>query len=546
MAQAMLFAEVFVREPAAAWISATSGMPPSAIVLAAGALVVASASLAVRVGGALRPALPLGAAILAVAAAAPVNILLHGGSARLWRPDVETALLAAALALLSLRAEGDDRWSGRPHCPLACLAYVTGALALLQTALELDHVSTPLTCLAATVVPLALFLRRREAVHAEVHGYALVVTAAIVTLHLLSGRTGRPADAAVLLGAVVAGVLLLLDLAASRLRRAVPDWLSAAGGRFGRVAGTAGLASAAFVALGALPMREEASSATALLAVFAAVAVAVVTIRAALRSERARVAHVAVLALLALYVFLARRTGLREMLEGHHLHALVVLGGGLYLLGRSLGRLERVVSIDGLLLPVPAVLVYAPVVAAGGELLGPASSGLFLAAAVYGAAAYRRGSVPLGALSVGLANLAIFAFWRVRGILDPAFYGVPAGLSLLLSGEALRGRIEEDVRKTLFALGAILLYGSVGIQVLRVEEPTHALVLFGLGILTVVLAFVLRRTELQLTGTAVVVLDVVAYLLRHGFEESFLGAALLVLAGITVLVVAAVSARRRE
>ena len=98
----------------------------------------------------------------------------------------------------------------------------------------------------------------------------------------------------------------------------------------------------------------------------------------------------------------------------------------------------------------------------------------------------------------------------------------------------------------LFFAGIALLYGSVGVQVLRVEAPTHALVLFGLGLATVALGYLRNRNDHLVAGTTVIVLDVVAYLARHGFEESFLGAALLVMAGLTVLGVATLAARRRR
>ena len=35
-------------------------------------------------------------------------------------------------------------------------------------------------------------------------------------------------------------------------------------------------------------------------------------------------------------------------------------------------------------------------------------------------------------------NLALFALWRHRGIVDPAFYGVPAGLTLMAAAEVVR------------------------------------------------------------------------------------------------------------
>ena len=91
-----------------------------------------------------------------------------------------------------------------------------------------------------------------------------------------------------------------------------------------------------------------------------------------------------------------------------------------------------------------------------------------------------------------------------------------------------------------------LLYGSVAVQVVRVETPLHALILFGLGLVTVVLGFALRRNAWIVVGVVVIVLDVVVYLLVHGFETGFFGAALLVVAGFVVMAVAAVATARRR
>jgi hypothetical protein len=79
-----------------------------------------------------------------------------------------------------------------------------------------------------------------------------------------------------------------------------------------------------------------------------------------------------------------------------------------------------------------------------------------------------------------------------------------------------------------------------------VERPAHALVLFGAGIATVGAGVLSRRNSLLAAGTTVVVLDVVAYLARHGFQRGFLGAALLLMAGLTVLGVGTLTAKRRK
>lgn len=54
------------------------------------------------------------------------------------------------------------------------------------------------------------------------------------------------------------------------------------------------------------------------------------------------------------------------------------------------------------------------------------------------------------------------------------------------------------------------------------------------------------RNDYLVAGTAAIVVDVIAYLVRHGLEQDFFASALLVLSGLTVLTAAAVKARRRR
>ena len=123
---------------------------------------------------------------------------------------------------------------------------------------------------------------------------------------------------------------------------------------------------------------------------------------------------------------------------------------------------------------------------------------------------------------------------------------MPAGLSLVIASEVARRELEPVTRLFYWIVGLTLLYGSVAVQVLRVEEPLHALVLFVAGLLAVGWGFARDRTGYLLVGTAAVVLDVIAYLVRHGLERDFVGSALLVGSGLTVLTTAAVIARQRR
>lgn len=467
---------------------------------------------------------------------APVNIVIEGGYDRFWRPDVETALIGVAIALTM---SGKNR-------KLSLLPYLFACLGLLFTVGDLRHFSTPLTVLAATSVAVVLLVRFGGRTHADLAGNGLIATAFAFVTYAVP-ESGRPVpEILTILSATAAVMLVALLVGGKRLERHPgPGWRETAAKRCKRAAlNAAGLSILCALANVILLHARPAELDLTLLVASAMITVAVVAYRAVRAGGPVHLIHASSAALLVLYAFLATRTGALDLLAGYHLHALAAIGAGVLALAR--GRLKTSLTIEGLILPTPVVITSLTALFGIEGSVGAAASGFFIAGATYGLAAYRLRSPPLFGVAGVLLNLSIFSIWRYQGIVDPAFYGVPPGLTFLIAAELLRRRISAAAHLQMFVLGSVLLYGSVGIQVLRVEEPTHALVLFALGILTVVLGFMMRRNEFLVAGTSVVVLDVVAYLARHGFEEGFLGAALLVLAGLTVLTVATMSTLRRK
>jgi len=496
---------------------------------------VAAGAFGACAGRALRVVLPAVALLLAVFVTAPVNLLIRGDWRIFPRPDVEVALIAAvAAARFPLGLPRLGKLSG--------VVYAPAVLAILLTALELEHASTPLALVAATAVPAVLLLRTRRPVHAGTAGLTALLASWSVAIWAVP-KTGRPAPEILpLLAAVSAALLLVFEVLAARLRSAHGEIArgfapAAVAAGVAAVAGVAGNAAA----LPDLPARAD----TVVLSALATLTALVVALRASGRSRA--MPHVAAGAVLALYGLLAARTGVFGMLDGFHLHVAAGLGAALLLYGATRADPPRTAfRIDALLLTAPVAIAGLPALAEAGPAAGRAAAGFLLAAAVWGMAATRFGRRSCAAVSVVLVNLAVFALWRYRDVVDPAFYGVPAGLSILIGTEAMRKELSRPARLGGLVVGAAALYGSVAVQVLRVEEPHHAVVLFALGLVTVTLGFLRDRNELLVAGTTVVILDVVAYLARHGFEESFLGAGLLVLAGLTVLTVGTLASRRRK
>ena len=459
---------------------------------------------------------------LATFVAAPCNLLVHSlslptGASPFPLPDLDIAVLALALAVAQRRAG---------------IAYFFAVAGLLLTAGEHRHLTTPMTCAAAALVPLALWWRARIPFHLEVHGYASMVAVWSFAAYLVPD-TGRPAvEILPLLAALSTALAFLHHVLSGKESTRVLTRVS-----------TVGTALAiAMVAINAVVQNgQPAPTALRWLALGATLPAAAVAVRRALLWKRPTEVHWAVAAVIVGYAFGVLRTDWLTFLDGYHLHALAALGALLLLLGTAhTTAWTSVLVLDGLLLPIPAVL------AALADMSARGAAALLMAAALYGYAAHWLRHRLLPWVSLTLLNAALFSLWQHHGVVDPAFYGVPAGLSLILGSEIARRSLEPTPRLLLWWLGLTLLYGSVAVQVLRVEEPLHALVLFVAGLLAVGWGFLRNRTGYLLAGTAAVVLDVVAYLIRHGLERDFVGAALLVGSGLTVLTTAAITARQRR
>ncbi len=487
---------------------------------------------------------------LATFALAPVNMWIHGSDARFWRPDVELALLALLLAwLLPLSAKPratDGTGDLGPRLPWPILL---AGLGLVLTLGELRDLSTPLTVLAATLTLFVLLVRDRGRILAGMLGLGVLATA-LAFASWWKPMPGAIADGVLLLyGAVSALVAPLLAIAARRFaREGRPAWIVRAGRELYPVAVLAAVLAFAFVAADVvLNAGRMASSLEIALAGIGLGLPGAVALWGALRADRPRLIHVALLAGLLFYTFLVQRSELLAFLDGYHLHVLVVFASTcLFFSSFEKGSLGRLLAIDGLLLTVPAIVRYVPAAFSVEASAGKASSALALAAVVMAIGARRLAWPLLYGVAAALVNLMLFAFWQRHGLVDPAFYGIPPGLTLLGGAVLLRGRITRAAHLALVIPGLALLYGSVALQVVRANEPVHALILFGLGLATVLFGFLTRRNAWMVVGVVVIVLDVVVYLLAHGFENGFFGAALLVVSGLVVMAVAGLATFRRR
>jgi len=506
---------------AAAAIMAVTGRQPRApgglALLDANAAVLglAALGLAVQVEERLRAWLRWSVATVVLAATAPVNGLLHGSRVVAPSPDVEIALLALALAALAQK-------------PATAAAF--GAAALLLTGFDLADVSTPFAVTLVAGVPLALLLRRLPGPFVLAHGALLLLATWSWIAYALAGR-----DAA-RLGP-------WLGLSAAVLGAAAGPWLRfCARDSAGRAELAALQAACWLAALGALHAACSGDAPMPALALAASLVASALVAMGSARGARTAghevLVHLALVALVTGYRVLATGSELLHPLLGLHHHGLTVLGATLFVVAGS-----RASAMCGQL---RAAAVVAPLLAIALAVpFGGQTFALLAGAAVMalGAAVARVRLLAAGALL--LANCGLFRLWLREGVLDPSFYGVPAGLSLVLGAELARGPLGAARVLALRVAGLAVAYGSVLVQIARVSVPAHAVALFVLAMLAVAWGVRRQQAAILVTGVVAVVLDVVVYLAQRGFQQDFVGSMLLVGAGGSVFVVAARAARAR-
>jgi hypothetical protein len=142
------------------------------------------------------------------------------------------------------------------------------------------------------------------------------------------------------------------------------------------------------------------------------------------------------------------------------------------------------------------------------------------AAVLYGLLSWTRQTRLAAYAAVALVNVALFASWRDRGLTDLQLYTVPLGLSLLVSAQISRGDLSRRNLSRLRALGCVVLYAGTAVQMLRFDGVAYPLALGGLALATVAAGIALQIRAFALLGTATLVVDVLANLVRASAHSS--------------------------
>lgn len=445
-------------------------------------------------------------------AAVPL-VALHPLATALFHTPAAPALELAALALIAARL---DR---RLTLPLA-------ALALIATGGLYRDPATPLTLTLLAAAPV-LALPRPKALEPTLYALAAAATAWLICLVPSSGNSPLeilPPIAALLTTLALAPRLLPAPLRAE-LAPALP-----------RVHLTLGaLATLALAANLATRHAHLAPAPVALCAALAALTLVALALHRALTRTDPRALDLA-LGLFALgHAWIAHRVHLPP-LDGHHLLLLAALGPILRTLG-ALGDLTVRLRRRALLLPLPALVLYLP-----DHTLHALAC--LLAAATYGLALPDRRRLAtwtnLALLLAAAARLAL-----AHDVVDPTVYGLPAGLALLLGAHLDRAHLGPRHTSVLQLIGLSIAWITTAAQIIRLDSPTHAILLFALALATVALGWIRHRSDLLIAGAVALICDVTLHLLQTGFARGFLGAAGLVAAGAILLAIAARHTRSR-
>jgi hypothetical protein len=167
--------------------------------------------------------------------------------------------------------------------------------------------------------------------------------------------------------------------------------------------------------------------------------------------------------------------------------------------------------------------------------VAPHAAAAGVAAALYALLAWLRRSRLFAHVAVVLVNVALFAWWRQNRLEDVQLYTLPLGLSLLAAAHISHRDLSRQQLSWLRGLGCLVLYAGTAMQMFRFEGPTYPLVLGGLAIATVTAGVALQIRAFAFFGTATLVADLLANLVRASAHSSRVLAVSATLTGFAIL-----------
>lgn len=213
---------------------------------------------------------------------------------------------------------------------------------------------------------------------------------------------------------------------------------------------------------------------------------------------------------------------------GHGLSMYLVLAAGLLSWGlarwaeRSLETkvLAGPLSATGFVLPAVTVCLGLGrhILAIESVWLGMNSLAILLAGGFYFWQGIERGRKSLIVASAAILNVALALLWRELQWFDPQFFLVPVGISVLGHVELLREELPERFHDPLRYAGALIILVSPTFHIVE-GNWLHLFSLMVLSVAVTLTAMGLRIRALMYAGTAFLVADVIAMVVRGSIDE---------------------------
>jgi len=177
--------------------------------------------------------------------------------------------------------------------------------------------------------------------------------------------------------------------------------------------------------------------------------------------------------------------------------------------------------------------------------LGWNSLAMFGSAAIYFHMAIVTRKKRFGLMTGMILNAALMLLWRTLELHDPQFYLVPIGLSVLGFVELMKKELPKQTHDPLLYLGALTILVSPMFNLLGTSWLPH-LSLMVFSVVVILVAIGLRLRALVYTGSAFLLADLVAMVVRSTIDNPGLLWIYGVAFGAAVIALAAVCENHRE
>jgi len=238
---------------------------------------------------------------------------------------------------------------------------------------------------------------------------------------------------------------------------------------------------------------------------------------------------------------------------GLSMFIVLAVGALLALVAKQAGRfgnaciMERPLRTTALAMPMLTVLIGIVRHFALPEptWLGGNSLALLLAGGFYFWHGIEHGRRRFIVLAGFILNIALVLLWRELAFTDPQFFMIPLGVTMLALVRLLKNDVPTDLREPLNYLGALLILVSPTFHIVG-GSWLHLFSLMLLSVLVVLGAIGFRVRPMVYTGSAFLVADLVAMIVRGSIDSPSLLWIAGIALGAAVVTLGAAAERNRE